>query len=127
MSSRKTILFGSMFGFLSVVLGAFAAHALAGKLAVSALKTFQTGVQYQMFHALALLLIGVLLMQMSDLVQQKWLGQAAVAFVVGILLFSGSLYLLSLSSIKAIGIITPLGGLSFLFGWARLLTAFWKK
>ncbi len=127
MSSRQAILFGSLFGFLAVGFGAFAAHALADYLTTSELKTFQTGVQYQMFHAVALLLIGVLLLLITDSPRQKRIGQAGICIVIGIVLFSGSLYVLVLSGINGFGAITPLGGVAFLIGWVQLFWSFLKK
>lgn len=104
---------------LSVALGAFAAHGLKGKLSTDMLAVFQTGVLYQMWHALAVLLCAVL-------IQQKIIASTLPVwcFVVGIVLFSGSLYILSLTGIKQWGMVTPLGGLSFLVGWFLLLLSF---
>jgi uncharacterized membrane protein YgdD (TMEM256/DUF423 family) len=80
------------------------------------LAVYKTGVEYQFYHALGLLLIGVIGFQIPS----KWIGRAAMFLGVGIILFSGSLYLISLSGIKAIGAITPIGGLSFVAGWICL-------
>ncbi|WP_339725011.1 DUF423 domain-containing protein [uncultured Paraglaciecola sp.] len=104
---------------LSVVLGAFAAHGLKSKLSETLLNTFQTGVQYQMYHSLALILLVILYRQMP----QPLLVYSAGFMIAGIVLFSGSLYLLALTQVKWFGPITPLGGLCFIVGWALLLAA----
>lgn len=106
-------------GFLAVALGAFAAHALRERLSESLLATFQTGVQYQMYHSLALLGIGLLAINYPNANLPKI---SAYSFQIGIVLFSGSLYLLSVTGIRWLGAITPLGGVAFLAGWACL---FW--
>jgi uncharacterized membrane protein YgdD (TMEM256/DUF423 family) len=106
-------------GMLAVVLGAFAAHGLKGKLSESMMSAFQTGVQYQMYHSLALVLLVVLYRQMP----QEILMWSAGFLLAGILLFSGSLYLLALTEIKWFGPITPIGGLCFIVGWLLLLVA----
>jgi uncharacterized membrane protein YgdD (TMEM256/DUF423 family) len=106
---------------LSVAAGSFASHALKERLDERALEIWKTGAQYQMYHAIALLLVGLFLLQGS--LAQTWLNSAGIAFLVGILLFSGSLYALSLSGIKILGAITPLGGVGFLIGWICLAIA----
>jgi uncharacterized membrane protein YgdD (TMEM256/DUF423 family) len=107
-------------GFIAVGLGAFAAHGLKNRLPEDLLAIFQTGVQYQMYHALALFGVGLLAMQLSD---SALLRASGWAFVVGIVIFSGSLYVLSLSGIRWLGAITPIGGVAFLIGWALLAFA----
>jgi uncharacterized membrane protein YgdD (TMEM256/DUF423 family) len=104
-------------GFLSVCLGAFAAHGLKHYLAAEALAIWQTGVQYQMYHALALLAVGLLAQTQAS----KALKLSGLAFILGSFLFSGSLYALALGAPSILGLITPFGGLSFLVGWAALL------
>ena len=110
---------GSLAAFLAVALGAFAAHGLKARLDASMLAAFETGVRYHMYHALALLAVGWAAM--------RWPGAAVNAsgwlFFAGIVLFSGSLYALSLSGVRWLGAITPLGGLCFLAGWAWLVIA----
>ena len=108
--------FAAISGFLSVCLGAFAAHGLKHHIAAESLAIWQTGVQYQMYHALALLAIGLLYQTQAS----KALKLSGLAFILGSFLFSGSLYALALGAPKALGVITPLGGLSFLVGWASL-------
>ena len=104
---------------LSVVLGAFAAHGLKSKLSENLLDTFQTGVQYQMYHSLALILLVILYRQMP----QSLLIYSAGFMFAGIILFSGSLYMLALTQIKWFGPVTPLGGACFIIGWVLLIAA----
>lgn len=103
---------GSVFAFLAVALGAFGAHFLKERISEESLKIFQTGVQYQVFHALGLLLISATYER--DTSSSKTI---SLFFIVGTLLFSGSLYALALTGIRALGAITPFGGLCFLIGW----------
>lgn len=110
----------AVLGGLAVAAGAFGAHALEGKLSEHYMGVFQTAVQYQMFHALALLGIALLGLIKPD---ASWLVPAAWAFLVGVLLFSGSLYALVLSGVRVLGAITPIGGLAFLVGWLCLVMA----
>ena len=116
--SKLTTMLAGINGFLAASIGAFAAHALRGKLTPEMLNTFQTGVQYQMYHALALLGIGVLLVNFPA---ANLLRISAYLMMAGIVLFSGSLYLLSISGIRWLGAITPLGGVCFLIAWALLI------
>jgi uncharacterized membrane protein YgdD (TMEM256/DUF423 family) len=107
-------------GFLAVGLGAFAAHGLKARLAPEMLAAFQTGVHYQMYHALALIGISVLLKLYGS---NPWLHASGWLLITGSLLFSGSLYGLALGGPRLLGPITPLGGLCFLLGWLTLLIA----
>lgn len=119
------LLLGSANAFLFVALGAFGAHALKDKLeATGYLKTFETGVQYHMIHAVALIAVAILTRYLSA---TGLVHGAGWAFLIGIILFSGSLYALSLTGIKVLGAITPLGGLAFLVGWALLFAAAWME
>ena len=102
-------------GFLAVCLGAFAAHGLKTQISADAITIWQTSVQYQMYHALALLAVGLLYQQHA-----KVLKIAGLAFIIGSLLFSGSLYALALGAPRTLGIITPMGGTGFLVGWIAL-------
>lgn len=111
----------AVFGGLAVAGGAFASHALKDKLSDRALEIFETGTRYQMYHALALLLVVVLLTQSQA--AQTWLNSAGIAFIIGTIIFSGSLYALSLSGIKWLGAITPIGGAAYLIGWGCLAIA----
>jgi uncharacterized membrane protein YgdD (TMEM256/DUF423 family) len=104
---------------LSVILGAFAAHGLKTKLSETLLNTFQTGVQYQMYHSLAIMLLIILYRQMP----QSLLLYSAGFMIAGIVLFSGSLYMLAITQIKWFGPITPLGGVCFIIGWALFIAA----
>ncbi|AIG25216.1 DUF423 domain-containing protein [Brevibacillus laterosporus] len=115
--AQTFMILGGIGGFLSVALGAFAAHGLKGKLSDNMLANFQTGAQYQMYHAFALVMTAVLLKVLGT---STLLTAAGWLFLVGIVLFSGSLYALSLSGVRKLGAITPLGGLAFLAGWACL-------
>ena len=119
---RVLLLLAALFGFTGVGLGAFAAHGLKGQLSAEYLAVFQTGVHYQMLHALALLALAALWQRLGG----SLLTAAGVCFCVGILLFSGSLYALTLSGISALGMITPVGGLMFLAGWFCLGLAAWR-
>lgn len=111
----------SILAGLSVAGGAFATHALKAKLDARAVEIFEVGARYQMYHALALLAIALLLGRAE--VSSTLLTTAGWAFVLGIAIFSGSLYALSLTGIKILGAITPLGGAAFLVGWGCLAAA----
>ncbi|MFO1389243.1 DUF423 domain-containing protein [Cellvibrio sp.] len=113
---RTFLSFAAISGFLSVCLGAFAAHGLKNQIPPESLAIWQTGVQYQMYHALAL--FGVSLLYPTS--ASKALKLAGLAFILGSFLFSGSLYALAIGAPKPFGMITPIGGLSFLVGWAAL-------
>lgn len=104
---------GSLFGFLAVALGAFGAHGLEGKISEQSLKTWEKAVHYQMFHTVSLFTVGILLLkfQSGALVWAGWM------FVLGTLLFSGSLYVYSTTGIRSLAMITPFGGVIFLIGW----------
>lgn len=113
---RIWITIGAAYGFLAVALGAFGAHALKQRLSVEMLAVWRTGVEYHFYHALALILLGLIVRQMPSPI----LNAGGACFAVGVLLFSGSLYALALSDIRILGAITPLGGLLFLAGWVLL-------
>ncbi|HSI89751.1 MAG TPA: DUF423 domain-containing protein [Adhaeribacter sp.] len=117
---KFSLIAGSLFGALAVMTGAFGAHALKAVLTqTNRLDTFETAVKYQFYHALALLLIGLLLFHLNH-PALRW---AAICFVGGILIFSGSLYILCLSGITWLGAITPIGGVLFIAGWVCLAYA----
>ncbi|SDC06143.1 Uncharacterized membrane protein YgdD, TMEM256/DUF423 family [Paenibacillus sp. UNCCL117] len=122
--NRTFVIWGSIFGFLSVALGAFGAHALKAVLSPELLANFQTGVQYQMMHALGLIGVGLASLGLG---QRRALTVAGWSMLIGIVIFSGSLYALSLSGVKMLGAITPIGGVAFLIGWLSLTAAAWKK
>ena len=113
---------GSLSAFLGVALGAFGAHALKGRLDADLLVTFEVGVRYQMYHALALLAVGW--------AHTRWPGPVLTAsgwlFVAGTVVFSGSLYALSLSGVRWLGAVTPIGGVALRAGWMCLAWAVWK-
>lgn len=111
------ILLASINGFLAVSMGAFAAHGLKARLSADMLNTFQTGVQYHMYHALALLGVGVLALIYPNAVLPRISGYL---FLLGIILFSGSLYILSVTGIRWLGAITPIGGVALLAAWGCL-------
>ena len=119
---RVFLLLAALAGFTGVALGAFAAHGLKGQLSAEYLAVFQTGVQYQLVHALALFGVALLGERLPGLLVQV----AGGLFGAGILLFSGSLYVLTLSGLGKLGMITPLGGLCFLAGWLCLGLAAWR-
>lgn len=112
---------GAVNGFLAVAFGAFAAHGLKNVLSAGLLAIFQTGVEYQAMHALALLLVGALGRDSAH--GDSALRLAGWSFATGIVLFSGSLYLLALTDARWLGAVTPLGGSAFLIGWAALARA----
>ncbi len=113
------LLAGAIAGFTGVAAGAFGAHALKARLATDLLAIFETGVRYQLVHALALLMLGLA----GDRLPGGALRGAGLGFTLGIVIFSGSLYALALSGTRWLGAITPLGGLAFLFGWFVLIRA----
>ncbi|RSK29004.1 DUF423 domain-containing protein [Bacillus sp. HMF5848] len=108
------LLISAISGFLSVALGAFGAHLLEGRIPDKYIETWQTGVQYQMFHTIAIVTVALLMIKLPNV---GMLHTSGWLFLVGIILFSGSLYVLSLTQIGVLGAITPLGGVSFLAGW----------
>ncbi|MEH7379470.1 DUF423 domain-containing protein [Bacillus sp. JJ1533] len=114
------LILGAINAFLAVALGAFGAHGLEGKITEKYLKTWNTAVQYQMFHAIGLFVVAFLVDKFS---QVSLITTAGWSLLVGIILFSGSLYVLSVSGIKILGAITPLGGVAFLLGWVLLMVA----
>lgn len=116
---------GAVAGGLGVVFGAFGAHALKARLTVAALDTWQTAVLYQFVHAVGLLAVGLWLkLAVADgLPADRALSFAGIAFAVGILLFSGSLYALALGGPRWLGPVTPIGGLAFIAGWLALVFA----
>ncbi len=121
--ARIFLAIASALGGTSVVLGAFASHALKEKLSESALAIWETGTKYQMYHALALIFTALLLERVPN---SRPLIVAGSAFIAGTVVFSGSLYLLSLSGIKWFGAITPLGGMGLIVGWFSLAVAAWR-
>ncbi|WP_121357087.1 DUF423 domain-containing protein [Flavisolibacter nicotianae] len=123
------LIIGAVLAGLAVALGAFGAHGLKKVVSPENVAIYQTGVQYQMYHALALMLVGIL----SERIINNYLSYAGVLFVAGVIFFSGSLYLIvSLYAMNksvptAVGILTPIGGLFFILGWICLLVSLLKK
>ena len=113
----------SLLGALAVALGAFGAHSLKGRITDTAINTFETGVRYQFYHVLALIMLAILYKEFKN----KWIALSGNLFVLGIVLFSGSLYALTFLQLAAtsglswMGVITPFGGLAFIAGWFCLL------
>lgn len=126
---KNFIVIAALLAAVAVVLGAFGAHGLKAKLTPDQLQVFETGVKYQFYHAMGLFLLGLLLQQYNNTL----LVYAGFAFMVGILLFSGSLYLLANKTLLGIegwrwlGPVTPLGGLSFIVGWLLLAAGLWRS
>lgn len=118
------LVIASILGGLSVVAGSFATHALKDKLSQHFLEIFQTGSRLQMYHSLALLMVAFLLTIEDE--PQSLIVVAGYAFIAGIIIFSGSLYTLSLTGIKWLGAITPIGGVAFIIGWSCLAIAGWN-
>lgn len=122
MMNKQAIVFGASFAAIAVILGAFGAHALKAVMAPDKLLVFETGVRYHFYHSFALLLVGILYHTFPS----KQLRLAVSFFITGILLFSGSLYAISLLSINGgtigpLGILTPIGGVFFILGWAMVV------
>ena len=114
---RAFLATGAIGGLLSVALGAFGAHALKGQLSERMLAAWGTSTDYQMFHSLALILVAVFMYQFPNIKRLQWSGRL---FIVGLVLFCGSLYAMALTGITWLGAITPLGGVSFMLGWLML-------
>ena len=121
MFSRWVLSAGAGFALLAVIAGAFAAHGLKAVLDAQQLALFETASRYQMYHAFALLVVGMMLT--NPQFSRSLLKLAALAFILGIILFSGSLYLLALVGVSWLGAITPLGGIAFLSGWLMTMVA----
>jgi uncharacterized membrane protein YgdD (TMEM256/DUF423 family) len=127
--NRNFLIIASLFGALSVALGAFAAHQLREMLPIDMVAVFETGVRYQFYHVFALFLVAVAMQRYSN----KWMYRAGNCFIVGIILFSGSLYALAILKMmdangsKYIGLITPFGGIFLIAGWLFLMLGFSKS
>lgn len=121
---RWVLVAGALAALTGVMAGAFGAHGLRQIVSARGLEVFQTGITYQIYHALALLAVAIL---QGFGLARRWLAATAVLFIVGILLFSGSLYGLVLLDLTALGPVTPLGGLCFMAGWVTLIIAALKR
>ena len=117
---RLFLVFGGVNMLLAVALRAFGAHALKARLPAEMLSIYQTGVQYHVYHALGLILIGVVAARIPQSVWLKWAGGLMAA---GIILFSGSLYILSITSVRWLGAVTPAGGIAFMLAWLLFVCA----
>ena len=122
-NAQQLVAFGAVLALLGVGLGAFGAHALKARLAADMLAVYQTGVQYHLWHALGVVLIGILVQLLPG---AKWLPVAGWLMVAGVVIFSGSLYALSLSGVRMLGAVTPLGGIAFLLAWGMVAYAVLK-
>ncbi|MBI3570845.1 MAG: DUF423 domain-containing protein [Gammaproteobacteria bacterium] len=121
--ARWFLLLGAANAALAVLLGAFGAHSLKAHLAADMLAVYQTGLQYHLFHALGLLAVGFALKQIGDSV---WLRRSGWLMLAGIFIFSGSLYLLSITGLRWLGAVTPLGGIAFMAAWILFAVAVMK-
>lgn len=122
-AARLFLILGAANAALVVVLGAFGAHGLKTRLGADMMAVYQTGVQYQMFHAFGLLVVGLTLTLLPESALLKWSGWLMLA---GIVIFSGSLYVLSTTGWKWLGAVTPLGGLAFIVAWVLFVVALAK-
>jgi uncharacterized membrane protein YgdD (TMEM256/DUF423 family) len=120
---KTFVMLGSLNALLAVALGAFGAHGLKGKLSADMLAVYQIGIQYHIMHALGILFVAFMADRLGGSSLIYWSGWA---MFIGIVLFSGSLYVLSISGVKILGAITPLGGLAFIIGWLLLALAAYK-
>lgn len=136
--ARIYLIVAAVSGLLTVMLGAFGAHSLKGSIEEPLFQAYQTAVQYQFYHTLALLAVSILLQTGSASnsdgtrlnhkgLNTKWLSYSGGLLLLGLLLFCGSLYALALGAPKFVGAITPLGGLSFLTAWLCLLLSAWRQ
>lgn len=117
MSAKLFLLLGAANALLGVILGAFGAHALKSRLAENLIQIWQTGVEYHFYHALGLILVGILCLHWPA---SAWLRSSGWLMLAGIVIFSGSLYLLCLTNMRWLGMVTPLGGLAFIAAWLAL-------
>jgi len=123
-SVKLLLISGAVLAALAVVFGAFGAHGLKKSLSEEMMVVYKTAVDYHFIHALGLLLIGILHQQYPESRQMLWAG---ISLIIGILLFSGSLYVLSMTEIKKLGMVTPFGGLAFIIGWLLLAIGIYKS
>jgi uncharacterized membrane protein YgdD (TMEM256/DUF423 family) len=123
-TSKLFLILGGINAALVVILGAFGAHGLKAKLTAEMLAVYQTGVHYHLFHALGLLVVGIVATQIADSVYLRWSGWL---MLLGIILFSGSLYVLSVSGLRWLGMVTPFGGVAFIAAWIVFVIAVAKS
>ncbi len=123
MTPRTLIFTGSVFMALAVALGAFGAHIVQNQLTPEMYNVFQTAVEYHFYHSLGILILGVVILNTGT---TKWFRWSGISFFTGILIFSGSLYIYTLTGARWLGMITPVGGLAFILGWGLLAAGIWK-
>lgn len=123
-AARTFLILGAANAALAVLLGAFGAHSLKTRLATDMLAVYQTGLQYHLFHALGLLTVGFAIKQVGD---SAWLRRSGWLMLAGIFIFSGSLYLLSITGLRGLGAVTPLGGIAFVAAWVSFAVAVMKN
>lgn len=116
-------LIGAVLALLAVAAGAFGAHSLKGVLSADLLAVFETAARYQIYHALGMILVGVAGAGQAKL---PWLRRAGMSFLVGMVLFCGSLYAMAFTGVRWLGALTPLGGLAFMIGWGCFALAYWR-
>lgn len=122
--SRTFLIIGTLNALLCIVLGAFGAHGLKRMLSADMLSVYHTGVQYHFYHAFGIIVIGLLLLHFP---KSRLMPISGWLMMIGIVLFSFSLYVLSITDLRALGMITPFGGISFLTAWALLAYAIWRE
>ena len=121
--SRLFLTIGAVSALFAVILGAFGSHGLEGRLSADLIEIFETGNRYHFYHSFALLIVGLL----ARPIEGKWLRASGWCFLLGILFFSGSLYVLALSGVRILGAVTPIGGVFFIVGWALLAAAAYTR
>lgn len=124
LTAKLFLILGGINAMLAIILGAFGAHALKTRISTEMLAVYQTGVQYHFYHALGLVLVGLAITQMPTTIYLKWSGGLMLA---GILLFSGSLYGLSVGELRWLGPVTPVGGAAFIAAWTVFVIAVLKS
>lgn len=124
--AKRWLLLGSVGMLLAVVLGAFGAHGLSSRVTTELLAVYQTGVQYHFYHALGLLALGLFIQRQGG-AKTVWLTAAGWLMVAGIVIFSGSLYLLTLTGSRWLGAITPIGGLAFIGAWLAVIVGVYRE
>jgi len=120
---RGWMALGATLAGVSVAIGAFGAHGLKGRVPTELLAVYETGARYHFYHALALILLGIL----AETLSESYVKRSGWALLAGIALFSGSLYVMTLTGERWLGAVTPLGGVAFMFGWANLAWGLWKQ
>jgi len=123
-SGKAFLVLGALLGAAAVILGAFGAHALKGRLATDAMAVYRTAVEYHFYHALGIALVGSVAIRLPD---APMLTAAGWAMLAGVALFSGSLYLLAVTGARWVGMVTPVGGLAFIVGWLLFAWAVWRS